>query len=247
MLLDPKDARVFFTLHRSLMFFVNEKLKVIPDRPADPDKYSSLSPGTRLKVHDAFLKHTDLIQSFVDENPAGFSRDQLDIVLSWRHLVHGRFFVFRELKKYTVFLSQDRPSVAYGVLALLQPFEELIGPYLPIMVQTILLPFKNQIVYDSLMSSFNITFGGGIRRGLNEDFKEAKAQRGIVTSLPMSDKPTSASDALTGEQRGQKKLSKARLQEELAEIKRETRQLKNRMSALQRRRDELLQELGDDL
>ena len=150
---------------------------------------SSLSPEVRLKVRDAFLNHTDLIQSFVDENPTRLTDDELDIVRSWRHLVHGKFYVFRELKKYTVFLSTDKLPVAYGVLALSQPFEELIGPYLPVLTQTVLLPFKGTIVYDGLMSSYRISFGPGIRRSLNESFKEAKARHGIVTSLPMSNEP----------------------------------------------------------
>ena len=154
--------------------------------------FAALSPEVRLKVRDALLGHTDLIQSFVDENPAHLSEDELDIVRSWRHLVHGRFYVFRELKKYTVFLSTTSPAIAYGVLALSQPFEELIGPYLPVLTQTVLLPFKGMIVYDGLMSSYNISFGPGIRRCLNESFKEAKARHGIVTSLPMSDEPLPA-------------------------------------------------------
>jgi hypothetical protein len=44
------------------------------------------------------------------------------------------------------------------------------------------------IVYDGLMSSYRISFGPGIRRSLNESFKQAKARHGIVTSLPMSNK-----------------------------------------------------------
>ena len=76
----------------------------------------------------------------------------------------GQFYVFRELKKYTVFLSTTNPAIAYGVLALSQPFEDLIGPYLPVLTQTVLLPFKDKIVYDGLMSSYNISFGPGIRR-----------------------------------------------------------------------------------
>jgi hypothetical protein len=39
------------------------------------------------------------------------------------------------------------------------------------------------------MSSYSISFGPGIRRSLNESFKEAKLRHGIVTSLPISDKP----------------------------------------------------------
>jgi hypothetical protein len=189
MLLSPQDVGLFFKLHRALMFFVNQRLKLLPDDISSPDEFSSLSPQVRLKVRDAFLNHTDLIRSFVDENPANLNDEELAIVRSWQHLVAGNFYVFRELKKYTVFLSTDKQAVAYGVLALSQPLEELVGPYLPVLTQTVLLPFKDMIVYDGLLSSYNISFGPGIRRNLNQDFKEAKARHGIVTSFPMSDEP----------------------------------------------------------
>jgi hypothetical protein len=189
MLLELQDAELFFKLHRSLMFFVNQRLKVVSDDIANPEEFSGLSPDVRLKVRDAFLDHLDLIQSFVDENPAHFPKDELDIVLSWRNLVAGKFYIFRELTNYTVFLSSEKLPVTYGVLALSQPLEELVGPYLPVMVQTVLLPFKDKIVYDGLMTSYRISFGSGIRRSLNESFKEAKARHGIVTSLPLSAKP----------------------------------------------------------
>lgn len=189
MLLEPQDVELFFRLHRTLMFFVNQRLKGIPDNPATPEEFAALSPEVQLKVRNAFLAHVDLIESFVAENPARLSDDDLAIVRSWRHLVTGKFYVFRELKKYTVFLSTTSPAIAYGVLALSQPFEDLIGPYLPVLTQTVLLPFKGVIVYDGLMSSYNLSFGPGIRRNLNQDFKEAKARHGIVTSLPMSATP----------------------------------------------------------
>ena len=189
MLLEPQDVELFFRLHRTLMFFVNQRLKVIPDKLATPEEFAALSPGVRLKVRDALNANLDLIQSFVDENPAHLSDDELDIVRSWRHLVAGKFYVFRELKKYTVFLTTTDSAIAYGVLALSQPFEDLIGPYLPVLTQTVLLPFKGVIVYEGLMNSYNISFGPGIRRGLNESFKQAKERHGIVTSLPMSATP----------------------------------------------------------
>lgn len=189
MLLEPQDVELFFRLHRALLFFVNQRLTVIPDTLASPEEFAALSPGVRLKVRDALSANLDLIESFVGENPAHLSDDELDIVRSWRHLVHGRFYVFRELKRYTVFISTGTPPVAYGVLALSQPFEELIGPHLPVLTQTVLLPFKDRIVYDGLMTSYNVTFGPGIRRNLNEDFKTAKDRHGIVTSLPMSATP----------------------------------------------------------
>jgi hypothetical protein len=189
MLLEPQDAQLFFRLHRTLMFFVNQRLKVIPDQLGTPMEFAALPPDVRVKVRDALNANIDLIQAFVDENPAHLSEDELDIIRSWRHLVTGRFYVFRELKKYTVFLSATAPAIAYGVLALTQPFEDFFGPHRPVMTQTVLLPFKGVIVYDGLMGNYNISFGPGIRRNLNDDYKEAKARLGIVTSLPISDKP----------------------------------------------------------
>src|ERR1700693_5633770 len=102
MLLEPQDVELFFRLHRTLMFFVNQRLKVIPDTLATPEEFAALSPEVRLKVRDALNAKRDLIESFVDENPAHLSEDELDIVRSWRHLVAGQFYVFRELKNYTV-------------------------------------------------------------------------------------------------------------------------------------------------
>ncbi len=192
MLLTPQEADLFFRLHRALMFFVNRRLRVLPDDIASPEEFSALPPAVRLKVRDAFLGHTDLIQAFVEDNPARLAAEELDIVRSWRHLVAGKFYVFRELKKYTVLLSAEEPPVAYGVLALTQAFEELVGPYLPVLTEAVLLPFQGQIVYDGLLRSYRIAFGPGIRRSLNESFNEAKARHGIVTSLPMSEEPPPA-------------------------------------------------------
>jgi hypothetical protein len=168
------------------MFFVNERLHVLPEKIRDADEFSGLPPEQRLEVRDAFLDEMDVIEKFIDENPAGFAADELEIVHSWHELVAGEFFIFRYLKKYTVFLSSEEHPVAYGVLALTQPLEGLVGPYLPVMTKAVLLPFKDRIVYDGLLSSYSISFGGGIRRGLSETYQSAKQRLGIVTALPIT-------------------------------------------------------------
>ena len=190
MLLEFRDLELFFRLHRTLMFFVNQRLEVIPDHLATPEEFAALSPNVRVKVRNALLEHTDLIEAFVEENPAHLGNEELDIVRSWRHFVAGKFYLYRELTKYTVFLSTSDPVIAYGVLALSQPFEDLVGPNLPILTEMVLLPFRGMLIYDGLLNAYSVSFGPGIRRSLNDSFKEAKARLGIVTSLPMSATPT---------------------------------------------------------
>jgi len=126
------------------------------------------------------------------------SSDELEIVGTWKHAVVGKFYVFRYLKKYTVFLtSGGSPNKAYGVLGLADPMKEVIGPYLPRLITTVLLPFQGKIICDGLVSGYNITFGGGIKRRLNEEYKQAKETFGIITSLgdqaaPVPQKPRKA-------------------------------------------------------
>ena len=189
MMLERSNVKLFYRLHRRLMCFVNQRLAIIPNKIASAEDFAGLAPEIQVKVRDAFLANLGLLETFVTENSEQLSPDELDIVRSWRHLVTGRFYVFRELKKYTVFLSSASPVMAYGVVALSHPLAEVIGPHLPILVDAVLLPFKDKIVYDSLMTRFPISFGPGIRRRLNESFREAKLRQGIVASLPMSNAP----------------------------------------------------------
>jgi hypothetical protein len=190
MLLQCHDGELFLRLHRALLSFVNQRLDVIPNKFATLAEFAVLPEKLQLKVRDALTAKLDLIEAFVAEKQAHFSEDELDIVRSWRHLVAGRFYVFRELKQYTVFLTSGEPVIAYGVLALSRSFEDMIGRYLPVMTETVLLPFKDKIIYDGLMTCYSISFGPGIRRVLNQGFNEAKLGHGIVTSLPLSDQPS---------------------------------------------------------
>ena len=178
------EGNLFYDLYAALLSFVNRKLKVSPVQFSDSRQYTSTPPEARVAIRDALFAHRELIDEFVRDNPANLKADDLEIVGSWKHALPGKFYVFRYLKKYTVFLtSGGSPNRAYGVLGLADPLEEVIGPSLPRLVTTVLLPFQGRIIYDGLISGYNITFGGGIKRTLNEEYKQAKEAFGIITSL----------------------------------------------------------------
>jgi len=186
MRLDPHDLPLFCKLHKALMFFVNQRLDVVEKPLASPDQVAKLPPEERIKLRDALLANMDLIDAFASENPFKLPEDEVEIVRSWKDLVAGEFYVYRCLKKYTIFLTTGEPVVAYGVLSLMDSFEDLIGPRLPHMCRTVLLPLKGQIVYDGLLAGYNITLGSGIRRRLKDSYDDAKEQQGIITTLPPS-------------------------------------------------------------
>jgi hypothetical protein len=183
MLLSLDEAELVFKLHCALMQFVMEQIRGA-GIPASAPAYRSLPTEQRQKLVQAFLGRLDLIDAFIAANPARLSEEELEIVSSWRHLVAGRFIALRQLKKYMVLLACDQKSTAYGVTGLVDPIERVIPNPLPAMVETGLLPFRGKIIYDGIVSAFNVTFGPGSRRGFEEDFRTAKATKGIATSLP---------------------------------------------------------------
>lgn len=53
------------------------------------------------------------------------------------------------------------------------------------MVDAVLLPFKGGIVYDGLLQTYSISFGGGIRSDLNHTYMTAKQKEQIITTLEL--------------------------------------------------------------
>jgi hypothetical protein len=183
MVLSSEDAKQFFKLHRALMQYVMEQVQGLGvATPAAA--YGSLTAEQRQEVVKAFLGRMYLLDAFITANPARLSDEELGIVSSWRHLVAGRFVALRQLKKCMVLLAVDSKSAAYGVTGLVDPMERVIRQPLPAMIETVLLPFRGKIIYDGIVSTFNVVFGPGSRRRFEEAFRTAKARHGVMTSLP---------------------------------------------------------------
>ncbi|NTV65523.1 MAG: hypothetical protein HGA65_18590, partial [Oscillochloris sp.] len=72
-------------------------------------------------------------------------------------------------------------------LGLASPIDDIIPVPPPCLIETTLLPFEGKIIYDSLIRSFNISFGSGIRSSLNETYKAAQERGMLLTSLAASD------------------------------------------------------------
>jgi hypothetical protein len=54
---------------------------------------------------------------------------------------------------------------------------------LPVMLETVLLPFKDKIVYDSFMASHAMEFGGGVMTMFEEEYVKSEEKYGIITRM----------------------------------------------------------------
>ncbi len=183
MKLDKRDLRDFLKLHKALLLYTNQRLK-IHKSVTTVNQLLNLGIKELMKVRDALYSRPSLIDDFIAANPSRLSPEELEAVSEWRNRVKGSFFILRCLKKHAIFLDEQSPAHAYGVLALSETLDEILGPRLPVRIDAVLLPFRNQIVYDGFVAPYNIIFGKGFRDDLNELYREAKHRFGVITSLP---------------------------------------------------------------
>jgi hypothetical protein len=180
MKLSEKDANLFFDLISPMQFYVNQKERFFPD-VATVEEYRSLDMEDQMLVRDALWENPALIAQYVSENPHKLSAEHLDIVNGWQHRVYGRFVIERLLKKHAIFIKDDQ---VYAVLALHDTFDEMIPrQMLPVFVETVLLPFKGQIIYDGLILGGNIMIGPNMAIGFKYTYMSAKRNEKIIISL----------------------------------------------------------------
>lgn len=185
------EIEQYYRIWWPLLAYVNERRRLVPRVIGKVIKGGVLSTEEAAKIRDALWADDSLREAFIAENPAHLSAEDLEVAANWRHRVAGRFFVLRYLKKHTIFLSESEPPHAYGVLGLISPIDEVIGPELPVFVEAVLLPFHDKIIYDGIVAPYRIHFGPGIRADLNRTYRDIKEREGITTSLLPPSQPPS--------------------------------------------------------
>src|SRR5438128_5154820 len=182
MRLPPEETERFYRIWFALLHYINTQLQLVPAFPATPG-VEEVSTEVTMQLRDALWANDALREQFITDNPAQLSAEDLALVASWQYRVAGAFFIYRSLQKYTIFLSSTTPAHAYGVLGLVSTIEETVPLPLPVYTQAVLLPFEHSIIYDSLLTSYNVMFGPGIRQDLQEMYRNIQEREGIITSL----------------------------------------------------------------
>ena len=197
MQLPSEQTARFYRIWLALLHDVNEQQHLVPAFSATEERNGLLPLSDEMQLRNALWADDTLRERFITTNPAGLPASDLAVVASWRYRRVGSFYLVRTLKKYTVFLSEEEPQRAYGVLGLSHPIEEMVKPPLPVYVQAVLLPFENQMIYDGLLQSYAVVFGPGIRARLNAEYRNAREREGIITTLEPANSPADLQEIRT--------------------------------------------------
>jgi hypothetical protein len=180
MKLSPDNTQQFFKIMLDLLYYTNQQRSVIK-RVKSKDDFLKLSTKKKFEIRNVLWQNPSLIDDFARENPENLADEDLSILLGWKKFVKGTFFIFRQLKKHAILIKDEE---VYAVMGLYSSLHEAIHDFpLPAMVDAVLLPFKGQIVYDGLMTTRNVFFGGGIKASLTEAYERAKIRNQIIASF----------------------------------------------------------------
>lgn len=180
--LSSSECALFYETWYGLMGFVNERKKVISAviKPVYPNP---VSDEHIYKVREVLWENPALIDDYLDA--VALSDDKSELLKSWRdHHKRGMFFLVDYKPEYAVVIgsNEHKEDRLYGIKGISRPLSDAMQRELPIQFETVLLPYKGNIIYDSFMSSMPIGFAEGAKKAFREMYESA-LEYGISTRL----------------------------------------------------------------
>ncbi|MDO9517047.1 MAG: SEC-C domain-containing protein [Methanosarcinaceae archaeon] len=180
MKLSKQDAALFYKLNWALLYYVNQEFTVIKGL-TKPD-FKDRDRNQIQLLHKILFSNIELIDSFIDENPFNFNKDELTIIEKWKTFIKGKFCVISHPKEHTIFLQPFNNPKAYAVLGLYEDMSDF-SSNLPVYADTVLLPFKEKIIYSGMIKSNFIRIEEPENEVLMNIYQKAKNRFGIIRSL----------------------------------------------------------------
>ena len=178
MRLEQSDAALFYQLWFPLLDFVNRKYHVCPEAETI-DQRQGVDARDAKKIADYLWSHIEVIEEYLAA--AKLQNEYAQIVAGWKQCKSGRYILERHLKKGSVFISAEDGAV-YMVKGLFSTWAEMLGES-PVLLDAVLIPFRDSIISDGLVVPYRIYFGKGVREGFKEEYMNAKRNHTIHFSI----------------------------------------------------------------
>jgi len=190
MVLTKQEITVFYKLWYALVWGINEKHEFVP-RFQKPVYGQSVSKEPFIVIREEIWKKPELITEFIQDNEYGdFTEAELGILADWRdNFVKDKFIIVKHLTKYSIFMTFEDTASLYAVHGITDPISEAVPYPIPLMVEAVLLPFNDKIIYDSLIGAMRVSFGKGMISSIKESYDKAKEKTGIIEDIKLPPQP----------------------------------------------------------
>ena len=179
------ECVLFYETWYKLLDYVNKKHGVV--KYEFSMKYGEPHDEAKLfKIRDRLWKKPGIISEFV-ESADYLTYEEINLLVSWeRQHIKGRFALLKYSPWHAVLMRFDEGKDAklYAVLGMTSSIAEAVHSKLPVMLDMVLLPFRDKIIYDSFLAPYSIGYGSGAVRMFDEQYAKSENQYGITSTLP---------------------------------------------------------------
>jgi len=182
--LSYSECELFYNTWYKLLLLVNLEYSVIKTENMPIE--SLLNDDVKLyEISKKLWENPHIISELINEGNH-LTDKEIELFQLWeKHHIMDKFVLFKYEPEYAVFMHSidEKNTKLYAVKGLKTSIAEMMHRKLPIMLNTVLLPFEGKIVYDSFISSYHLSFGGGIMEVLEKDYKNAMESFGVITKI----------------------------------------------------------------
>ncbi len=180
MTLTNKEYKEFLKTHLDLLFYVGLKKNVLP-KDLSLKNFLNLDFQIKYRCRETLFEDEGIIDEYIASNFDQLTTDQIKILVGFKKKIRSSFVIFKCLTNYAIFID-TKDNRFYTVKALGDPFNTFFDDF-PVKISTTLIPFKGKIIYDGFIQSSGVFYGRNMTKTMNEDYKKAKLNKEILTSL----------------------------------------------------------------
>ena len=180
MVLPPEERRLFFKQYLSILYFAADYESLLPETATISD-FKGLPLEEKVKSRNALFTNPEIVSSFRQLNHHQLSEEGHAFVNNLRQGLYSSFVVVKQYARFAVMQEVDEQRF-FHVVNITEPFSEMLG-YLPVYITTAIFNFRGKLVCDGLIEG-GIRIGPNIKRGMLEEYREAKAAGKVLTLLP---------------------------------------------------------------
>ena len=176
-----ENSMMFFALRNLLLDYTNQKYN-INKKLRNFDDICDAESEELIDIRDKLWENPNIIKNYLKENPNKLNEELISIIKSWNEKkINKEFVLYKYEDEYTLFIDDYN---IYYVKGLKVRIRDMIPEQkLPMIVKTVLLPLKDQIIYDSYVEQYNMAVGNNLRKVWDDNYKKLLKENKIKFKL----------------------------------------------------------------
>ena len=176
-----ENSMMFFELRNLLLDYTNQKYN-INKKLRNFDDICDAESEELIDIRDKLWENPNIIKNYLKENSNKLNEELISIIKSWNEKkINKEFVLYKYEDEYTLFIDDYN---IYYVKGLKVRIRDMIPEQkLPMIVKTVLLPLKDQIIYDSYVEQYNMAVGNNLRKVWDDNYKKLLKENKIKFKL----------------------------------------------------------------